>query len=301
MDIYIFGNGFISHELAIDAKSRGDSVSVIARTIKTGDQVLLDSGILVEYVDSPDDFFRLRKFSPSRPSYFILALGIASPQLFETGAIDEEANNLLKLFGRIAARVSEYPETRIGYVSSGGTVYGNSSKSNSELSMCEPVTKYGLFHLKVENLFASILGEQFIALRLANPYGQEQTNRHQQGLIAYAYKQISQQLPVQLYGNGEQIRDYIDIKDASKLINSALRLECLPRIINVGTGVGTSNFEVAELVAQALDQELPVTFAPNREFDINRNVLAMDLAKSLSLPEPKPLSLRNLSYLVSDQ
>lgn len=299
MNVVVVGNGFLGHRIALDAKSQGDSVTVFARSEKPGDDLLQNRGIKLKYFNQISDITNSTQLLKEDRSYVILAVGIASPQLFEMGKVSSESQALIDFFDRTAQELKLHPEVRVGYISSGGTVYGDSTVANTEESLCNPVTAYGKFHYGVETSLSRILNDQLVRLRLANPYGEEQTHRHHQGLISYVYNQITMGNSVDLYGMGCQIRDYIEVNGAAKVINAVMRKGATPTVINIGTGVGTTNLEIANLVAEVLGIQPKFNLLPARSFDINFNVLATDVLSQLGVDIPPPISKASLAYLLS--
>ncbi|MGQ7557921.1 NAD-dependent epimerase/dehydratase family protein, partial [Streptococcus suis] len=81
----------------------------------------------------------------------------------------------------------------------------------------EPTTSYGITKAAIEkfiHLFQQRDGLDSIILRLSNPYGPGQKTHGTQGVIAaFAYR-ILNDLPIELWGDGSTIRDFIYIDDA---------------------------------------------------------------------------------------
>jgi UDP-glucose 4-epimerase len=68
-------------------------------------------------------------------------------------------------------------------------------------------------------------------------------------------------------------------------------------ILNIGTGVGTTNLDVAHLVAEALEQVLRFNLVPSRVFDLQSNVLDVSKVKSLGIWPAASLTKETLGYL----
>ena len=72
-----------------------------------------------------------------------------------------------------------------------------------------------------------------------------------------------------------------------------------PRVVNVGSGTGTSLKELLRLVEDVTRQPVNVTWQPARQFDVQRNVL--DISRLRSLIRFTPMSLEEGVRLTWDQ
>jgi UDP-glucose 4-epimerase len=172
------------------------------------------------------------------------------------------------------------------YFSSGGTVYGNSTlgqkfKENDNLS---PISYYGLTKQVIENniLFENRRGNlNYLIVRPSNPFGPGQSLHGNQGLIAVSIGKILAGDPLQVWGDGSSIRDYIFIDDLAdalyQLVNSGVNNE----IVNIGSGFGYSVNTVIERLKNFIDIPFKVEYKASRNVDVNSMVL--DISKLQSL------------------
>jgi UDP-glucose 4-epimerase len=132
---------------------------------------------------------------------------------------------------------------RLIYISSEGTIYGaNVQVPTPETALASPSSPYGLSKLTAERYLA--LGGlyydlNYCILRAGNPYGPWQMGRGQ-GVIASWIKSIIEKKPLQIWGDGLAVRDYIYIEDVCKCIQAAIEYEGDFRAYNVGSGEGRS-------------------------------------------------------------
>lgn len=56
--------------------------------------------------------------------------------------------------------------------------------------------------------------------------------------------------PITVYGDGKGVREYIYVKDAAAAIEAAIHAPEVKGVFNIGSGVATSNRELAELVSE---------------------------------------------------
>lgn len=169
------------------------------------------------------------------------------------------------------------------YASSGGTIYGNHEKHIiSESDDTNPITPYGIGKLSFEKflgMYHSIYGLDYIILRISNPYGPFHRIGAQQGAVNVFIQKALSLEPLEVYGDGEIIRDYIYIRDVTDAMHKSLYYHGECKIFNLGTGVGTSINEVIKYVESAISDKVTVIRTPSRKLDVHANVLDIKLIK----------------------
>jgi UDP-glucose 4-epimerase len=183
-----------------------------------------------------------------------------------------------------AARAQSKPP-RIVFSSSGGTVYGRVRKVPvSEEHPLAPINAYGAGKAAAELYLGCYRALHRIDCRvgrIANPFGAGQNTRRGQGAVTAFLEAALADRPIQIWGDGEAVRDYIHIADAAAgLLKLALAASSTDHwIYNIGSGHGVSlNGIVAEL-EQKLNRPLHVDRLPGRAFDIPVSVLDVTLAQ----------------------
>lgn len=170
------------------------------------------------------------------------------------------------------------------YVSSGGTVYGHTEDALlSESAPTHPICSYGVVKLAIEqylSLYRKLHGIDYVVVRLANPYGAWQRPLTGQGLVATLIYKALKGEPIEVWGSGENVRDYIYIDDAVAGLMAAADHGQAGEIYNLSTGIGTSINQLIALIGATLKIQVGVRHAPARSVDVERNVL--DSSKLLS-------------------
>jgi UDP-glucose 4-epimerase len=176
---------------------------------------------------------------------------------------------------------------KIVYVSSGGTVYGNTDDDLiSEDHSKKPISPYGITKLTIEQfalMFFEIYGLPVIIVRPSNAYGIGQIAREGQGFIAYAMKAITQNQPINIYGASGTIRDYVYVSDVARAIRFCLDKAKPGSIYNVGSGHGFSNIEIVHTLQKIINADeynITVKHEQARPFDVNKNVLNIAAIKN---------------------
>ncbi len=95
--------------------------------------------------------------------------------------------------------------------------------------------------------------------------------------------------PLEIYGDGNQTRDFIHIDDVVECINLAMRnLEGKSgRIFNIGSGKNTSILELANLLLKLSRKDLPIHFKSMTKGDIIHSQTSINLAKKELCFEPR--------------
>ena len=128
-------------------------------------------------------------------------------------------------------------------VTSSAAIYQNSVNSVDETSTVEPLSPYGQSKLDMEK-FTIQSKISYVILRLFNVYGNRQTN----GVIANFKKNISENKPLTIFGDGKAIRDFIHVDDVVDGI--ILSIESKSGIYNIAGGTGISINNLAKLMIQ---------------------------------------------------
>ena len=139
---------------------------------------------------------------------------------------------------------------RVVFVSSGGVVYGEPDVyPTPECAPKRPVSPYGVSKLAGEyylDYYREVHGLDYVALRYGNVYGPGQDPQGEAGVVAIFCNRLIDGEPLDIYGDGEQTRDYAYVEDvaAANLIAAAMPLEdgagIDARAYNVATGEATS-------------------------------------------------------------
>jgi len=175
---------------------------------------------------------------------------------------------------------------KVVFISSGGTIYGvPKTIPIPEEHTTEPICSYGITKLAIEKylyLFYTQWGQDYVVLRFSNPYGVLQNPHAKQGVIGVFLGAASENKPINIFGDGEIVRDYIYVTDAAKALVCAAEYKAGPndpRIFNIGAGRGYSLNEIVAEIKKNIDRPISVNYAPGRTVDVPANVLDIKLAQ----------------------
>ena len=169
-------------------------------------------------------------------------------------------------------------------VVSSAAVYGESKNLPvSENSPTNPISPYGESKLNMEKYtqkFSQDNNLDCIILRFFNIYGKGQSDAYA-GVITKFMKNISENKPLVIFGDGSYTRDFLHIDDAVEAINKAIekiegkRGDCY----NIAIGKAVSIKELAELMLSISGKKLEIKFELPKKGDIPHSQANIDLAK----------------------
>lgn len=179
---------------------------------------------------------------------------------------------------------------KVLFASSGGTVYGvPDSLPVGEDHPLRPIVSYGLTKLVIERyaeLFRRQHGLRTISLRIGNPYGPRHYDQ-QQGVIPVFIRRMQHDQPVEIWGDGSVVRDYVHVDDVSRAFIAAAAYDGDDAVFNIAAGEGHSLREILERLGRLAGVPPRVEFRAARGFDIP--ALVLDTRRAQTLLGWKPL------------
>lgn len=169
---------------------------------------------------------------------------------------------------------------RVLFISSGGTVYAPQRRALKEDDPTCPINHYGSLKLCIENMMQAFIaaGADFRIVRVANAYGPGQDYKKGVGFIDAAIKHAINNETVQIWGDGNVVRDYIHVYDVARMICNVLSYEGNEVLFNIGTGIGTSQNTIIEML-KVFFPDLQVAYAQERLIDAKQIVLDINKYK----------------------
>lgn len=159
-----------------------------------------------------------------------------------------------------------------------------------------PSTPYAASKLAGDHVvlsYAHTFGLDASIIRPFNNFGPRQNAGSYAGIIPIIVQRALAGQPVEIYGDGEQTRDFIFVRDT---VEGMIRVYAEPatvgRIVNVASGREVSVNELVELLLDELDADVEVIHGPPRPGDVRRHLASIDLARELVGFEPR-ISLRD--------
>lgn len=146
-------------------------------------------------------------------------------------------------------------------------VYSNLQKSPvSENGQIAPINYYGISKYSGELLceyYNRTYGTNIKILRLSQVIGNDKNGY----MIDVFMKNAESDKALTIYGNSVGRRDYIYVKDACRAIWLALQKYALDGTYNIGSGIGTTNIELAKAVIDGFCSESKIEIQSDKKED----------------------------------
>jgi len=172
---------------------------------------------------------------------------------------------------------------KVIFVSSGGRVYGEPTQLPIlETHSTDPICFYGITKLAIEKylrLFQHLYGLDYTVLRIANPFGERQRTQASQGVVAVFMGKVLRGEPVEIWGDGSVVRDYIYIADVINALLVSSDYSGSEHVFNIGSGRGHSLNEVLDAIEKITGLVAIRCNTPSRVFDVPASVLSIERAR----------------------
>jgi UDP-glucose 4-epimerase len=284
------GFGFIGTNLAEELLKRGNYEIIIFEAKKV---IIQNPDILNDVKVYYGDFHNEKDyeiiFKENKIDIVLHLIGTTIPSKSNQNIIYDIESNLKNTI-KLLDIMKKYHVKNIVFLSSGGTVYGISKNKIKELDPTSPICSYGIMKLAVEKylfLYNYLYGINFLILRPSNPFGEYHTSS-QQGLINVILEKILNGEPIEIWGDGSVVRDYIYIKDFVRILVDLIEKDIQNEIINIGSGRGYSINEILTIIKKEIGN-FPLEYVEARKVDVPYVVL--NINKLRTFLEPNLMSI----------
>jgi UDP-glucose 4-epimerase len=275
------GRGFLGRHLVELLVREGHSVRIFGRRGSRPQGGTPDFSLRVEVVEG--DFGSGCGLSEALEGvelvYHLLSTTVPSDS--DANPIGDVSSNLLGTL-RLLGLMEVQHVRRIVFASSGGTVYGNPIMLPvSEDHPLEPICSYGVVKVAIENyltLHCKRKGLVANVLRISNPYGAYQNRIGSQGVISTFLHRLVNDKPIEIWGDGSAVRDYVYVSDVARaLLLAGLRKQSAT--FNIGSGVGHSINEILRVLKTQTGLAGTIRYLPHRGFDVDQTYLDISRAR----------------------
>lgn len=122
-------------------------------------------------------------------------------------------------------------------------------------------------------------GINYTILRFSNVYGPGQNKKGEAGVISLFIDAMLANDDVKIFGDGEQIRDFVYVKDVANAILESIKNEnCNNKIMNISANKATTINELFNKLKEILNYTKDPVYLPEREGDIKASILDNSLA-----------------------
>jgi UDP-glucose 4-epimerase len=268
------GAGFIGSHLCEALVARGDSVRVLD-DLSTGKRANLPEGVPLIVGDVADAAVVESALAGADGCFHLAA--IASVERGVTDWLGTHRANLtgtITVFDAVRRAGTKLP---VVYASS-AAVYGDCETIPiTEDAACRPLSAYGADKYACElhaRVASHVHGIPTAGLRFFNVYGPRQDPKSPySGVISIFSERISRGMPISIFGDGEQTRDFIYVADVVAALLASMALRPADSLaFNVCTGVATSVADLAWVIAEIAGTGLDVDRQPPRGGDIRHSL-----------------------------
>lgn len=144
--------------------------------------------------------------------------------------------------------MDDYPEYKIAneYSPLIGSSYYSATKLSSDMLVMAAGRTYKL---------------PYLITRTCNNYGE---NQHKEKFVPKIINSIKNGIEVPVYGDGNQIREWIHADDNAKAIYKLLKSDYVNKIFNIGTGERYTNNEIVSMISESLGKDVKFKYVEDR-------------------------------------
>ena len=261
--------GFIGRNVVAELNRRGEQELILTDQLGSDEKWGNLRGLFYEDILSPTAFLERVERGQFKDAQAIIHLGACS------STTERDADYLLENNYRYTRRLCEFSlihGIRFIYASSAAT-YGDGSKGYSDddavTPTLHPLNMYG-YSKHMFDLWALKTGalKQIAGLKYFNVFGPYEDHKgDMKSVVAKSYLQIKQRGSVRLfksynpqYADGEQMRDFVYVKDAVAVTLSFLENTRVNGLFNCGTGKARTWKDLVTAVFHAMKLPVQIDF-----------------------------------------
>ena len=171
--------------------------------------------------------------------------------------------------------------------SSSAAVYGDEpTLPKNENSLIQPISPYGHEKFVSEEymkLYSKLYNLETVSLRYFNVYGERQNaSSDYSGVISIFDKKFKDNEISMIYGDGEQYRDFVNVKDVVIANIKAMNAKCISgEVFCIGTSNKTSINQLFEYMNKKYNKSFSPIYKDSRKGDILESICDNSKAKNI--------------------
>ena len=161
----------------------------------------------------------------------------------------------------------KYKVRKFIHISSGGAAYGEPVYLPcDEKHPVQPLCPYGATKYMLElylYMYKETYGLDYSVIRYPNVFGPRQDPAGEAGVVAIFAGHMLKDKPVTIFGTGEQVRDYVFVKDCARA-NLMVLENGSGKVFNLGWGIGTTVNQIYKGLKEITGYQQDAIYAPAR-------------------------------------
>jgi UDP-glucose 4-epimerase len=159
---------------------------------------------------------------------------------------------------------------KVAFVSSAGTIYGTTAGKVKEESNKHPFSPYGIMKLNMENFLNYYKVKhniEYDIYRVSNVFGEGQNTSKGLGIINTFIENILKNGTVNVFGDGNNTRNYIYVKDVAQLMLHSVEQLNDSQTFNISSNNTYSINELIEVMKKVIQEPFKVNYQTSRQSD----------------------------------
>lgn len=265
------GAGFIGSHI-VDELINNSYKVIIADNLSTGRMENINGSAIFYNIDIKDKTKLESLFINNKIKYIIHLAAQASVGYSMKYPICDANENIISSLN-LMELAKKYNIKKL-IVSSTAAVYGEPKYLPiDENHDTNPSSYYGLSKLTMEK-YIELSNIDYIIFRFSNVYGPRQIPQGEAGVVSIFMDSFIKNNEINIFGDGNQTRDFIYVKDIAKILFLSIKNENITKeVINISSNVSISINELYEKLKYITKKDLKVNYLEKREGDIKHSVL----------------------------
>jgi UDP-glucose 4-epimerase len=273
------GAGFIGSNIVRLLVQERHQVTVLDNLL-SGYRCNLDPFAEVEFIEGDiRDVETVARAMDGVEWVFHLAASVGNTRSIEHPIEDSEINVIGTL--RVLEAAREQDVRKVVFSSSAGIFGELKMLPIREDHPVEPDSPYGASKLAAEKLclaYHKLYGTEVVCLRYFNVYGPNQRYDAYGNVIPiFAYRMLHR-LPVIIFGDGEQTRDFVNVRDVAQANYKAAQAQGVSGAFNIASGTRITINRLAQMMTEASGLDPVVRHGPPRKGDVRHSLADISAA-----------------------
>lgn len=269
------GAGFIGSHISDYFIENGYEVVIVDSLIHGNREFINPSAVFYEMDITDPDLIKV--FEKEKPDYVshhaaqIKVLNSVTDPIMDAQINIIGSINILECCRKTNVKKIIYP--------SSAAIFGNPMYLPiDEAHPLNMISGYGVSKHTVEHyleVYNKLYGLEYTSFRYANVYGPRQDSTGEGGVISIFAEQFEKGITPTIFGDGEQTRDFVYVKDIARANYFAIN-EGLTGLYNVSSNIATSVNDLIDIFNRVYGKNIKPIYEQERPGDIKHSYMSYD-------------------------